>query len=86
MTTVYKKVIAAGLTDYLVARLQLPSNLHFREWEALAHTDDIRLIYFLKYSFRMRYEGPVPTPADNNHAFAVHHPWDVAAYMSRGVK
>ena len=29
----------------------------------------------------MVYEGPVPTPADNNHASAMHHPWDVAAYV-----
>ena len=80
MTTVYDEVTAAGLPNYLEACPQLPSNLHFREWEALALTeDDTRLIDFLKYNFPMGYDVPVPTLADNNHASAMHHPQDMAA-------
>ena len=51
----------------------------FSEWEALAHTaEDTTLINFLKYGFPVRYEGPVPTPADHKHASALQHPRDVA--------
>ena len=63
MTTVYNNVTVAVLPNYLGAWLQLPSNLHFREWEGLARTEeDTRLINFLKYGFTMGYEGLVPTP------------------------
>ena len=68
--------------NYLEAWLQLPSNLHFSEWEALACMDkDTKPINFLKYGFFVGYEGLVPTPADHNHASAMHYPRDVAAYV-----
>ena len=82
MTEVYSKVIVAGLQNYLGTRLQLPSNVHCIEWEGLAHTEeDTTLINFLKFSFPVRYEGPVMIPADHNHAPAMHHPRDLAAYV-----
>ena len=82
ITTVYNEVTEARLPNYLGVCLQLSSNLHFREWEALAHTeDDTRLVDFLKYGFPVGYDGPVPIPADNNHISAMHNPWDVAAYV-----
>ena len=82
MTDIYNKVIEAGLLNYSGARLQLLSNMHFPEWEALAHTlEDITLISFLKYGFPVGYEGPVPTPAVHNNASALQHPKDVATYV-----
>ena len=68
MIDIYNKVTEVGLPIYHGAQVQLPSNMHFLEWEVLAHTlEDITLISFLKYGFPMRYEGPVPTPAIHNH-------------------
>ena len=71
MTDIYNKVTEVGLPNYQGAQLQLPSNMHFPEWEALAHTpEDSTLISFLKYGFPVGYEGPVPTTTDYNHASA----------------
>ena len=82
MTDIYNKVTKLSLPNYIGARVQLPSNLHFPEWEALAHTpEDSNLISFLKHGFTVGYEGPVPTPATHNHASFVQHPRDVPTYV-----
>ena len=82
MLRVYDKVIVAGLSNYHRVHMQLPSNLHFREREVLACTeDDTGLIEFLKYGFPMGYEGLVPTPTGNNCTSAMQHLWNVATYM-----
>ena len=61
MTDICNKVTEVGLPNYHGARLQLPSNMNFPEWEALAHTaEDKTLINFLKYGFPVGYEGSVP--------------------------
>ena len=71
-----------GLPNYLGDRLQLPSNMHFSKWEALACTEeDTTLINFLKYGFTIGYEGPMLTPTDHNHTSTMHPPRDVAAYV-----
>ena len=72
MTGIYNKVTELSLPNYIGARLQFPSNLHFPEWEALANTpEDSNLISFLQHGFPVGYDGPVPTPATHNHASAV---------------
>ena len=56
MTTVYDKVRVAGLPNYQGACLWLPSNPHFRKFEALAHIEDAtRLINFLRFSCPVGY-------------------------------
>ena len=87
MTRVYESVSVAGRPNYQGARLQLPFNLQFEEWEALVSTEeDGQLIELLRYGFPMGYEGPVPTPAESNHASAQQHRHDVDAchYRARG--
>ena len=82
ITDICNKVTELSLPNYIVARIQLPSNLCFPEWEALAHTpEDSILISFLKHGFPVGYEGPVPTPATHNHASAARHSRDVATYV-----
>ena len=82
MSGIYNKVTEVCLPSYCGARVQLPSNLHFPEWEALACTpEDVTLISFLKYGFSMGYESPVPTPATHNLASTLQHPRDVATYV-----
>ena len=72
MTNIYNKVSELSLPNYIGAGIQLPSNLRFPEWEALAHTlEDNNLISFLKHGFSMGYDCPVPTTATHNHASAV---------------
>ena len=84
MTDIYNKVTEVGLPNYLAAQLQLPYNMHFPEWEALAHTpEDTTLISFLKYSLPVGYVGPVPTPAIYNHASALEHPRDLCPDRAR---
>ena len=61
MAMVYEMVSVAGLPNYQRACLQLPSNLQFKEWQVLAHTeDDSKRIELLKYSFPMGYEAQYP--------------------------
>ena len=85
-TKVYNKVTEAGLLNYRRAWLQLPSNLHFSELEALARTEeDTKLINFLKYGFPMGYDSPVPTLSDHNKASAMHHPMYVLTEFEEGV-
>ena len=82
MTKVYNKVTEAGLVNYMGAHLELPSNLYFSKWEALAETEeDTNLINFLKYGFPMQYEDPMLTPADHNHTYIMHYTRDVAGYV-----
>ena len=80
MTEIYNRVTVAGLPNYLGTWLQLPSNLHFSNWETCAE-EDTNLINFLKYGFPIEYEVSVPTPADHNHVSAMHHPRDVVTYV-----
>ena len=47
--------------------------------------EEARTVDCLKYRFPVGYEGPVPTPAASNHALAVHHPRDMAAYITKEV-
>ena len=59
---VNKVVMAFGVPNRKGARLPLPSNLHFKEWQNISHTkeDDI-IISYLKLGFPAGYEGQVPT-------------------------
>ena len=68
MEMIYKAANKVSQLNYRGAHLQLPSNLQFKEWEELAHTDeDGYLIEYPMYGFPVEYDGPVPTPMENNH-------------------
>ena len=81
---VYEAVMAFGVPNSKGAITPHPSNLHFEEWQKIAHTreDDITISY-LTFGFPARYEGPVPTPSHANHPSANKHCGDVAAYITK---
>ena len=52
MARVYESVSVAGQPNYQGERLQVPSNLPLKEWEALARNEEKgQLIEFLRYGF-----------------------------------
>ena len=84
---VYEAVTVGGRTYSCGIRVQLPSNLHFKEWEALVRMpDDVLTIDWLKFGFPVGYEGPMLTPATSNDSLALHRPCDVVAYVTSEVK
>ena len=86
MLHVYEVVMATGLPNYTGACFQLPSIICFSEWEALAHSaEDTITVDCLKFGFPVGYKGPIPTAAVRNHSWALHHPCDVAAYITKQV-
>ena len=80
MTDIYNKVTEAGLLNYHGARMQLPFNIHFPAWEALAGVPEETTL-ILKYGFPVEYDGPVLTPDNHNHASVLQHSRDVATYV-----
>ena len=83
---VYEVVIATGLPNYIGALGQLPSNVCLCEWEALlCNAEDTITVHCLKLRFPVGYYGPIPTPTVSNHSSTLHHPHDVAAYITKEV-
>ena len=72
MLRVYKAVTAMGSLNFSKARIQLPSNIHFKESPA-----DALMVEYLKFGFPTGYEGPMSTPATGNHTSTL----DVVAYL-----
>ena len=60
-----------GSPNFSGAIIQLPSNLHFKEWEGLIDSStDVLMLDYLNFAFPTGYKGPVPMPATSNHPFA----------------
>ena len=84
---VYKAVTAVGSLNFSGARIQLPSTLHIKEWEALIESSaNVLTVDYLKYDFPAEYERPVPTPATGNHTSMLRHQRDVAIYIMAEVR
>ena len=81
---IYRVVTANVLPNYRGARIPLPFNFIFNEWEAIAYSQaDREVIQYLRYGFPTCCEGPIPTPSFGNHASAINHPQDVKAYIHK---
>ena len=84
MLDIYRVVIASGLPNVRGARIPLPSNFIFNEWEAILHSQaDREVIQYLRYGFPAGFEIPIPTPSFSNHASAISHPRDVKDYINK---
>ena len=72
-----------GDPNFFGARIWLPSNLYFKEWEALIQSPaDALMVDCLKFG----YKGPVSTLATGNHPSALRQQRDVAAYNMAEVR
>ena len=80
----FSAVTCHSQPNFCRACLLVPTNLHLQEWSSICSTveDDLTLV-FLTFGFPTGYEGPVPTPTFSNHASAVKHHHDVAAYITK---
>ena len=69
MLKVYEAVIAVDGLNFSRARIWLPSNLHFKKWEALMESSvNVLMVHYLKFGFPTGHEGLVPTPATGNRS------------------
>ena len=83
MLDIYRVVTASGLPNFRKARLHLPSNFIFNEWEAIAHSQAVREVrQYFRYGFAAGFEGPIYMPSFGNHASAINNPRDVKAYIT----
>ena len=61
-----------GGPNFSGATIQLPSNLHFKEWEApIESPADTLMVGCLQCGFPAGYEGPLPTPYTSHHPSAL---------------
>ena len=68
MVHIYNAVTAIGFPNFKSAKIVLPSNLNFEEWDMISHIlEDETTITLLKYGFPAGYEGLVTTPSFGNH-------------------
>jgi hypothetical protein len=83
MLAVYKAITATGRLNYAGAHIHLPTNHNIEQWEqaAIGH-HDTEVMQFLKYGFPVAYQGPIPTPATDNHFSAKQYMEHVEKYMS----
>ena len=80
MLRMYESVTAMGGPNFSGARIQLPSNLHFKEWEALIECSaDILMVDYQKFRFLAGYDGSVVPQATGNHPSMLRHQHNVAA-------
>ena len=87
LLNIYSAVAAAGLPNFMVVCRNLPSKLHAVAWENLVRTfNDVRVVELPKFRFLASYQGPVPTPAMNNHPSAPNHISDVTSYITMKVQ
>ena len=57
MLRVYEAVIAAGDSNFSRARILLPSNFYFKEWEVLKESPtNVLMVDCFKFGFPARYE------------------------------
>ena len=83
MLDIYRGVTASSYPNFMGARLPLPYNFIFHEWEAIVHSQvDHEVLHYLKYGFPVGFEGPFPTLSFGNHPSAINHPRDVKAYIT----
>ena len=65
MLRVYVAVTAMSNLNFSEARIQLPSNLHFKEWEALVEfSADALTVDYLMFGFPAGYEGPIQSQSE----------------------
>ena len=84
MLGVYEQVTAQGQPNFWVARIPLPSNFNFHEWEAIAHSEAAReVIQFVRFGSPIGFESPIATYSSGNHHSATLHHWDVGTYIKK---
>ena len=80
MLHVFQLVVAHCCANFAAARITLPSNLEFSEWDAITHSnEDAQTVQCLRYGILAGYKGLVPTPLSVNHPIT--HSKDVAIDM-----
>ena len=88
--TPYAPVVSCQQSSYLpiqTARIQLPSNLCFKEWEMIVITsEDNLIVHFLKFDLPADYTGPVSILSEGNHPSTNHYPQDLAVYSVKELK
>ena len=73
--SLYDKVVAAGLPNFLGVRIPVPSNLNLKAWKEMALTpEDLQVVAFLTYGFLAGTEGPIHSLSLDNNASAKAHP------------
>ena len=87
MLDIYSAVTATGFCNFAAACIIQPSTLHVSTSDELVRTpEDAKLVNLLRFRFSASYEGPIPTPAYDNHPSACNHSSDVASYIATGVR
>ena len=87
MLDIYLAVTSTDLPHFMVARITLPSNLHFKAWEEVTQmAEDARVVHFLRFGFFAGHEVLVPTPANGNHSSAVNYAGDLDIYVAMEIR
>ena len=82
MLVVYQAIKAGGQPNVWDARIPLPSNFNFHEWEAIAQSEtDKEIVQSLRFGFSAGFESPIPSSSSGNHQSL--HPCDVGIYIKK---